>query len=93
MQKAVSRISTAILGVIGLLCFGVIAECSSEVGRYYGWFSARVASVLGVLGLVFLAAGGLAIAALLIFVAATLLAKISARHPEAVPRGRDRHGR
>ena len=60
---------------------------------YYGWFSAKVVSVLRTLGQVLLVAGGLVIVITLALAIASLLAKMSARRGEFVPRGRDRHAR
>lgn len=93
MKGPIQGIPTAILGAIGILSIGTIAKCSSEVGRYYGWFSVGFARVLGVFGLVLLVAGDLAMATLLVVSVVALFARICARYPESVPRGRDAHRR
>jgi hypothetical protein len=91
MRRPTLNIPVAVLGIIGVLSVGSIAACSSVLGRDGRWFSGGVANALRILGWVFLAAGGLAITILLVFAVANLLARISARYPEPVPRGRDRH--
>ena len=93
MRRPTLSIPVALLGIIGVLSVGAIAACSSVLGRDYEWFSGGVANMLRILGWVFLTAGGLAMTILLVFAVITLLSKIFAHYPEAVPRGRDSHER
>ncbi len=90
MQNLTSKIATAILAVIGLLSTGMIAVCTSELGRYDRWLSPTVATVLLIVGFVFLAAGALATIILLLLAAINLSSKLDPRWPELVLRGRDR---